>query len=433
MSKYVLFLAAAVAAAQDLQQAVQAMGAGGLKTIEYAGSGASFTLGQNVSPTAPWPRVEVKSYRRAVEYGTPASREEITRPQGTAVQLVSGNTAWNVAGNNPAPAPAAAGERLTQIWLTPHGFLKAAQDGKATVKGRTISVNKMTGTLDAQNLLASVQTTVPNPVLGDMPVEIAYSDYQDFGGVKFPTRIVQKAGGFPVLELTVNEVRPNAPVRIDVPAAMRDAKAPPVRVETAKLGEGVWYLTGGSHHSLLVEFKNHLAVIEGPLNEERSQAVLAEAQKTVPNKPIRYLINTHHHFDHSGGLRAWVARKTRIVTHQGNAAFYKKTFRGGSYVTVADKRVLTDGSRAIELYHIQGSPHNEASLMAYLPKEKLLVEADVYTPAAANAPAPATPNPASVNLYENIQRLKLDVAQIAPIHGRLVPLAELEKAIGRAK
>ena len=442
------------AAAQDaktaLEAAAKAMGAGDLKSIEYAGSGASFTLGQNVSPAVPWPRVEVKSYRRAIDYATPASREEITRPQGTAVQLVAGNTAWNMAGNNPAPAPTAVVERLTQVWLTPHGFLKGALANNATAKssaagGRKVTTisflahgkQRVSGVLNDQNLVEKVETTIANPVLGDMPVEVLYSEYRDFGGVKFPGKIVQRAGGFPTLELTVNEVRPNAAVKIDPPQAMRGATAPPIRVETAKLAEGVWYLTGGSHHSLAVEFKDHVTVIEGPLNDDRSRAVMAEVKKTVPSKPIRYLINTHHHFDHSGGLRAYVEEGVKIVTHKINQPFYAKAFGGGkrkpSLVTFTGKRVFTDGTQTLELHHIQGNPHNEGILMAYFPKHKLLAEVDVYTPAAPNAPAPATPSPASVNLYENIQRLKLDVAQIAALHGRAVPLAELEKAIGKAK
>jgi glyoxylase-like metal-dependent hydrolase (beta-lactamase superfamily II) len=432
-------LACAVAPAQTALEAVaKAMGAATLTSIEYAGSGATFTLGQNVSPSAPWPRVEAKSYRRAIDYATPALREDIERPQGRIAQFVSGNSAWNLAGQNPAPAPAVVAERLTQIWLTPHGFVKAAETNKAVVKGRTISFvtsakQRVTGTVNQDNLVESVSTTIANPVLGDMPVEVAYSEYQAFGEVKFPTRIVQRAGGFPILDVSVNEVRPNAPVTIDVPPAVRDAKPAPVRVEVQKLAEGVWYLTGGSHHSVLVEFKDHLAVVEAPQNAERTLAVLAEAEKTVPKKRVRFVINTHHHFDHSGGLRACVNRKLRIVTHWGNETFYKKAFGGGSYVTVTDKRVLTDGRRSMELYHIQGSPHNEASLMVYLPQEKMLVEADVYSPAPPGAPPPPTPNPASVNLYENLRRLNLDVAQIVPIHGRVVPLGELEKAIGKGR
>ncbi|MCI0349344.1 MAG: hypothetical protein L0Z53_07960 [Acidobacteriales bacterium] len=95
------------------------------------------------------------------------------------------------------------------------------------------------------------------------------------------------------------------------------------------------------------------------------------------------------------------------------------------------KHLLSDNARTLEIHHIQGNPHNSGIIMAWLPKEKLLVEVDVYTPLAPNAPPPANPNPAMVNLYENIQRLNLDVNQIAPLHGRLVAIAELKKTIGK--
>jgi len=95
--------------------------------------------------------------------------------------------------------------------------------------------------------------------------------------------------------------------------------------------------------------------------------------------------------------------------------------------------VLTDGKRPIEIHEITGSGHNDGFAMIYLPKEKILIEGDAYTPAAADAPPPATPNPFSVNLYENIQRLKLDVKQIAALHGpRVTTMADLRAAIGTA-
>jgi hypothetical protein len=97
-----------------------------------------------------------------------------------------------------------------------------------------------------------------------------------------------------------------------------------------------------------------------------------------------------------------------------------------------DKRVLSDGTHTVELYLIKGTPHGDGLIMAYLPKEKLLVEADVFTPAPPNATPQAQPNPAPVNLYDNIERLNLAVDQILPIHGRKVPLAELQKAIGKS-
>jgi glyoxylase-like metal-dependent hydrolase (beta-lactamase superfamily II) len=206
-------------------------------------------------------------------------------------------------------------------------------------------------------------------------------------------------------------------------------------------------LTGGTHHSVAVEFRTYVAVIEAPQNEERSLAVIAEVKKLVPNKPIRFLINTHHHFDHSGGIRTYAAQGATIITHQMNEPFYRRadvtswklspdrlaeSRKRMAIVTMLDKRVVSDGSRVLELHHIKGNRHNEGIIMGYLPKEKLLIEADVFTPGAPNAPPPATPNVFTVNLYENIQRLKLRVEQIAPLHGRLISMADLLKAIGRS-
>src|SRR5215471_12161132 len=135
-----------------------------------------------------------------------------------------------------------------------------------------------------------------NPVLGDMLTETTYADYKDFGGVQFPTKITQKAGGFPTLDLAVSEVKPNATVDIQVPDNVRQAV---VKVQTDKIADGVWYLTGGTHHSVLVEMADHLVVIDGPQDDARSTALIAEVKKIVPDKPIKFVVNTHHHFDHA--------------------------------------------------------------------------------------------------------------------------------------
>jgi glyoxylase-like metal-dependent hydrolase (beta-lactamase superfamily II) len=174
--------------------------------------------------------------------------------------------------------------------------------------------------------------------------------------------------------------------------------------------------------------------------------VIAEVKKLIPSKPIRYLINTHYHFDHSGGLRTYVAEGATIVTHETNKAFYERTFKAphtlnpdrlwrekkkAKILAVGAKHVMSDGSRTLELHHIQANPHNTGFIMAWLPKEKLLVEVDAYTPLAPEAAPPKTPSPASLNLYENIERLRLDVNQIAALHGRVVTIADLRKTIGK--
>jgi glyoxylase-like metal-dependent hydrolase (beta-lactamase superfamily II) len=173
--------------------------------------------------------------------------------------------------------------------------------------------------------------------------------------------------------------------------------------------------------------------------------VLAAVKQAIPQKPIRFAVNTHPHFDHAGGLRTFVAEGATVVTHEINRPFFETAWarsrtlgpdrlaqsgRKATFQTFRDKHVLTDGKRIVELHRIAGSPHHDGLAMVYLPAEKLLIQGDAYTPQAATAVPPA--NPTTVNLYENIRRLKLDVARIAPLHGpRVAALDELSKAIGR--
>ena len=145
------------------------------------------------------------------------------------------------------------------------------------------------------------------------------------------------------------------------------------------------------------------------------------------------MIATHHHFDHSGGLRAVAAEGVTIITHDANKAFLEqalaapatlqpdrlaKSGKKGVVEGMRDKRVLTDGTRTVDIHQIADNIHHSGIVMVYLPKEKLLVEADVYTPLAPNAPAPASVNPTWVSLADNIKRLNLTVDQILPLHGR---------------
>src|SRR5262249_10644143 len=150
-----------------------------------------------------------------------------------------------------------------------------------------------------------------------------------------------------------------------------------------------------------------------PLDEQRATAVVAAVKQNIPGKPIKYVVNSHHHFDHLGGVRACAAEWATIITQAANKPYYDKTFalphtisadrlarekKKAVVEAVADKRVLTDGVRTLELYKLQGTNHADTMMIGYLPKEKILIEADVYNPAPANAPAPAQPSAETVNL-----------------------------------
>ena len=466
-----LALLGGAALAQDakavLQTATKAMG--DVKSIQYSGTGHLSQVGQAWNPTSPWPETIVKSYTKTIDYGSQSAREELVRNEGDPpakggaapfggdqrqVNLVSGQYAWNQPGNAPQPAVAAAEERQLQIWLTPHGFLNGAMQNNATAKkgkgGTDVTFTamgkfKVTGTIDSQGLVTKTETRVANPVLGDMLVETDYSGYKDFGGVKFPAMIVQKQGGHPLLDVAVTDVKANVPLSLTVPDAVKAAKLPPVVVQSQKLGDGLWWLGGGSHNSVVVEYPTYITVIESPLNEERALAVIAEAKKLVPNKPIKYLVNTHNHFDHTGGVRTFIAEGATVITNAMNKSYYEQIFKAphsmdpdklsqgpkkATYVTVKDKFVLSDGGREIDIHHMENDNHNEGMLIVYIPKEKVLVEADEFTPPAPNT----TPAPRALsftkNLAANVERLKLDVVTIAPLHGVVVPVAELKKWAG---
>ncbi len=493
-----------------LQASLVAMGGDKLKTIEIAAAGSSSLIGQQYSIDGNWPQFEVAGYTRAIDFDARWSREDYTRRQGSfptfgrvpmaeqrITAIVSGGYAWDVRDGMPVPLtrPYLDGVpnnelRQLELAITPHGFLKtalAAADVRAirmqligasdfglSQFGRTVTIvsftflgkYKINGTIDDRNLVELVGTWFPNPVYGDMDYEMRYTEYRDFDGIKFPM-LLHTHQGDPRLnvahnyyEYRVTSVKPNVAVAtMPVPDVVRAAVAPAARVESQRLADGVWLLGGGTHNSLLVAFKDYAAVVDAPNNEERSLAVIAEAARLLPGTPIQYVVNTHHHFDHAGGLRTYLSQGTTIVTHETNKQYYLDILfhpaprtlqpdrmalynpmywisrRPPPIETVAGeprstaKYVVTDGERILEVIKVQDvayelgdrsytqGNHSADMLIAYLPKEKILFNADLYSPPAQGAAA--APTPGMRTLQQNIRKLKLDVAQHAPAHGRV--------------
>ncbi len=456
-----------------LESASHHLDATSVKGVQFSATGKWFQFGQAPAPGQAWPAFEVSAYAAEIHYEGPAARVQLTRKQIVEPgrerpapvdqqfdQYVSGGTAWNAqvgqAASPPTPQPAAVEERQAEIWTTPQGFLRAALGANAQVSPSEngsevrfeLGGHRYAGLINKQDEVERVQTWISNPVLGDALDEVTYTDYKNFGGLVFPARIQRSLGGFPVLDITVSDAAKLADTAPAVPAQVAAAPAALV-VESQLVAPGVFYLRGGTHHSVAIEQAQQVVVVEAPQNEERSNAVIAKVKELIPGKPIRFVVNTHQHFDHSGGLRSYVDEGATVVTHAANRAFYEaawtnprtlqpdrlaKSGKAPVWLTFTDRLVLDDARHPVEIHPLAGNGHNDAFALVYLPKEKLLIEADAYTPAAAGAtPAPA-PNPYSVNLYRNVQRLKLDVAQIAALHGPgLVKLQDLKLAIGEAR
>jgi len=458
--------------AQDAKAVIaaasKAIGVDTLKTVQFSATGYDFALGQAPNPASPWPKFINKSYTRTVNFETPASQIARVRaqgenpPHGGGQQPIVGEQPVNQTIIVSADTPWA---QQLEILMLPHGFLRAAAAKNATVESKTVGGRKysvvgfegyntarVNGYINGRNEVERVETWIDNPFLGDMLFEAIYTDYKDVGGAQFPMHIVQKQGGYPIFDLTVSEAKANVAANIQPPqgrGAGGGGGGAPAAATSEKLGDGVFLITGG-YAAIAVDMKDHITIIETGQSEARGQTVIAEAKKLIPNKPVTVVVNTHCHIDHSSGLRAAVSEGATILTYQGNKAYLEKTLslphtlnpdkaqQTGAkpkIEAVGEKKVLTDGTHTIELYHLKNFGHHDGMLIAYLPREKVLVEADGYNPQAANASPPSPASPFTLSLVDNIQRLKLDVQRIVPIHlpadNRPITMAELTKWVGR--
>lgn len=491
-----------------LDAAAKAMGVDALRCIAFSGIGESGKVGQNVLQSTDWPKGEpLDGYTRTIDFEYRSSVERFRREPGlnpaswkygpgwlggTPLQrqaqqtfAVLGKDAWHVDGTQGTPVAAPSMAELWQldIWMTPHGFVKAARmpgteptaiwrwelgesgrDGATTAGIQKVTVVSATvlgryrvnATIRDGNIVQRTQTRVPHPVLGDMNYEHEYSDWKQLGdGIVFPAgwhhhdgwdderQVPLITGGHNSFGGSFPEMRVNDCPPLAVPREVLDAAPPDHAVEAMELAEGVWLLGGGSHNSVAVEFADFVAVVEAPLNEQRSLAIIDKIVELVPSKPIRFLVNTHDHYDHLGGLRTYLHVGATIVTHQRNRLFYESELlnyvprtlepdlvslyppteisEGYTMEDVDEKYILGDGSRFVEIYYVQGfGSHVEGMLMAYLPKERILVEADLYDPGLLAQSNRDRPTAGEAALYQNVIQNGLRPATVAPIHGDAV-------------
>ena len=454
-----------------------AMGTARLRSVQYTGTGSINMTGQAYTTGGAWPRYTVTKYTMSVDYSLPVMRQELIRIDDAKVPRGGGAGGYNPqtfqGGIRPIPGDIIMNTTIDarnnqnaaiQFWLTPHGFLKGIAANMASAKTATVRGKKtltftafgkfpLTATIDNANLIEKVEALVDIPFTGDTVLDGAYTNYRDLDGIRFPMHILMREGGWPVLEINVAQVSPNAQAAIDVvqraaaPAAAAPA-APAAPPQPVKLADGVWQLVPNGEGSILVEFKDYVVMVEAPGSDAVTAASIAAAQRLAPGKPVKYVVNSHHHADHAGGMRAYVAEGIPIITHESHKKYYEEQIfknphtinpdrlarmpRAPMLEFVKDKRVITDGNQTLEIYLMKDQPHAEGLLMMYLPKPKLLIQADAYIPRPGAPPLPM-PSPYTTNLVDNISRLKLDVTRMVQIHGGSSPYTEVLEAAGRPR
>ncbi|HKO56756.1 MAG TPA: hypothetical protein VJ276_12850, partial [Thermoanaerobaculia bacterium] len=240
------------------------------------------------------------------------------------------------------------------------------------------------------HLLRSIEQQQDDPILGTVPSSITFSNYRE----GFPTHRVETTNGIVVRELDCEVTIDGEAPDFALPKGwtMPRADAPP-QEEIRKLADGVWADTARGN-ALFVEMADHVVAIEAPNSIASAQTTIDAIHRTIPDKPIRYFAFTHPHSDHAGGTAAYVNAGATIITTPANVRWVNALAhltRKPVIETVKSTRTLKDATHTIELFALRTS-HVEEQLFAWLPKERILFQADLFFAAATGPIGPQFPH-----------------------------------------
>jgi hypothetical protein len=454
---------------QVIDDAVEAMGGAGrirdVKALSIQGAGTAPNAGQNRTPDDELPVWKVNEYTRRIDLVNGRTRVQQVREAqflfaGDLVQRqtqgLDGDAAYNVAANGTITraGAAAARDRRSELLHHPVTFLRTIVDADLTLSNlrarageRLVDIampagGTMTLGIDsATHLPTRVVSMAANANMGDVAIETRFSDYEEIDGLQLPRRLTTKMDYYLQLDLQVTKNAVDGDMsELAIPAELKQAKVPeppPVVVTVEPVATGIWWLAGsGNHRSVVFEFDDHLVLFEAPVNEARTKAVIDKA-RTLSPKPLTKAIVSHHHFDHSGGLRAAIAEGLTIVTHRSNEAFFRslvgrqhtiapdtleKVRRLVMFELVDDQLTLKDKSMEVQLYHLLDNPREGTNIYAYVPRDRILVQADLYD-------ATWLRHSWGANVLQNLERRGLQIERSVPVHGVIEPFAQMVKTI----
>lgn len=442
-------------------------------SLRIEGQGETFSLGQNRTIDGPLPRYTIANVVRRFDFARNRSRIEQVRtptfPTGNTAPVrqfvaLDGDVAFTVSESGVIERQDTwtARERRAELRHTPISIVRTA-----LATGVTRSAPRVEDAFDviditdtdgivytlfadrSSHLPRKVRVTTTHPNLGDTILETEFDAYAAINGVQVPGAYTTRMDAAVTARLTVTGTTLNAGVEDLVappPVASSDANPPRPIVVVDEIGPGLWHLTGQSHHSVLAEFSDHLTVIEAPLSEARTLAVIQRARELRPAKPVTQVITSHHHFDHIAGVRAAVAEGLTLVVPASTRPFYEalvtrprlvspdalaKAPKPPQFLTYDRELVIEDATMSLHVLPIEGSAHADPFAMVYFPKQRALYEVDAFTPGAVDAKT-APPSPFAKDLRDAIVKRGLKVERILAGHGRAASLRELEAAASAA-
>jgi len=457
-----------------------------LKTLQIVGYGelAYFDGGGNITgdPSAPQKWQKALDYRRVIdlEHGRTRVQQRLKMDfvfASTVGQLglnrtnetLDGDVAYNVGGGflaaaqtgtpQPQPAgPAAARQRRVELLAHPITIVRAALDPTTRLsnlrkQGNLQLVDVTVRQGDTLTLAVNATSNLPEWVsyvgphvnLGDVRYQTHFVGYVPEKGIQLPTAFATTIDWRNVVHSKIDVDRNIVDEPIDdlsAPASVRSTSPQGGRgggaanLQPIKVADHVWFMNGNT----FFEFDDHLTMVEANRQDAALQAILTVVNALVPGKRVTQVIQTHHHFDHTVGLRAAVAEGLTIIAHRGNEGIFREVVSRPAklfpdalgrnpkplkFMPVDDHLNLKDATNEIDIYHLIGNYHMANGVIVHVPASRVLVEGDLTT-------QDWDFNWWGDSLMNNIDYRKIKVDTHLAVHGQKpLPLAEVVSAIER--